>query len=219
MNAKSLLLDFFSKQSNPTILRRKERVLDFNDSKRIFYLKQGYVKIYTISSEGKELTLHIFSPSDIFPIMWEKIDGPNEYCYESLTPVEIYSCKLDKLEQLMKEKPDVNLEIIRQLTAFSKSSIRKLENKIFGNAYLQVLASILDLADFFGKSAKGKTVISYLFTHQDIASLSGLARETATIEINKLVSKKLISYNSRFIIIPKIEALKKEFYKDWEELR
>lgn len=210
MNTKSLLQDFFSKQSVPTILRRKERILDFNDSKRIFYLKQGYVKIYTISSEGKELTLHIFSPSDIFPIIWDKISGPNEYSFESLTPVELYSCKLDKLQQLMKEKPEVNLEIIRQLAAFSQSSIKKLENKIFGNAHRQVVATLLDLADFFGKKDKGRTVISYWFTHQDIASLSGLARETATIEIDKLISKKIITYNSRFIIIPKIELLKKQ---------
>lgn len=210
MDTEFPILESFSKQFKSMLFRRKETIPGSDDLNRIFYLNQGFIRLYTVSKDGSELTLHIFSPSSIFPILWDK--KPNsEYYFESLTPVEVYSYGREKLKQFIAEKPAANLEIIRQLTFFSESTIRKLEFKIFGDAYQQVVAIILNLAECFGKVGRGgSTIIAYWFTHQDIASLAGLSRERVTIEINNLQSKKLISYESHFITIPKIELLKEE---------
>lgn len=204
------MLDSFLKQSKPMLFRRKETITGSDDASRIFYLNQGYIRLYTISREGNELTLHIFSPSSIFPILWYKDPVPDKYYFESLTPVEIYSCEKSKLQHLIAEKPGAGLEIFQQLSSFSESAIKKLEFKIFGDAYQQVAATLLNLAECFGQKDKGGTVISYWFTHQDIASLTGLSRERVTIEINNLINKKLISYDSHFIAIPKLELLEME---------
>ena len=211
MDTKFPILESFSKQFKPMLFRRKETISDSDDLNHIFYLNQGYIRLYTVSRDGNELTLHIFSHSSIFPILWNKDLQSSEYYFESLTPVEVYSCEKGKLEQLIAEKTSANLEIIRQLTSFSESTIKKLELKIFGDAYEQVVATILDLAEYFGKAgAGGSTIISYWFTHHDIASLTGLSRERVTIEINNLINKKLISYDGHFIAIPKLELLKAE---------
>lgn len=202
------MLDIFFKQFKPLIFRRKETITGSDNLNHIFYLNQGYIRLYTISREGAELTLHIFSPSSVFPILWNT--QINEYYFESLTPVEVYSCETSRLQQLIKEKPDTNTELIQQLSFFSQKAINKLEFKIFGDAYQQVIATILDLVECFGKKDEKDTVISYWFTHQDIASLAGLSRERVTIEINNLLNKKLISYNSHFIAIPNLKSLKSE---------
>lgn len=204
------ILDVFLKQFKPMLFRRKESIIDPGDPDYVFYLNQGYVRLYTISKEGTELTLHIFSPSCIIPILWNKNPRLNEYYFESLTPVEVYRCERNKLQQLLREKPDTNLEIMRQLTLFSESTIKKLELKIIGDAYQQVVATLLNLAECFGKKDKESIVISYWFTHQDIASIAGLSRERVTIEINNLLNKKLISYNNHFITISKLQLLKSE---------
>ena len=190
------------------LFRRKETITDTDDLNRVFYLNQGYIRLYTISGEGAELTLHIFSPSSVFPILWDKDPVPNKYYFESLTPVEIYSLEKSKLQQLIAEKPGAGVEILQQLTSFSQSAIKKLEFKIFGGAYQQVVATLLSLAECFGKKDEAGTVISYWFTHQDIASITGLSRERVTIEINHLLNNKLIFYDSHFITIPKLEQLK-----------
>lgn len=192
------------------LFRRKETIANTNDFNRVFYLNQGYVRLYTISGEGAELTLHIFSPSSIFPILWNKNPVTDKYYFESLTPVEIYSCERSKLQQFITQQPLAGLELLQQLSAFSESTIKKLESKIFGDAYQQLVNTLLTLAECFGKKAHGNTVINYWFTHQDIASLVGLSRERITIEINKLLDKKIIYYDNHFITIPKIERLKLE---------
>jgi len=192
------------------LYRRKETITEADDFNRIFFLNQGYVRLYTISGEGAELTLHIFPPSSIFPILWTFEPEPNKYYFESLTPVEVYSCEKNKLRQLVAEKPDAGMEILQQLSSFSQSAIKKLEFKIFGGAYQQIVAMILDLAACFGKNEKESTIISYWFTHQDIASLTGLSRERVTIEINHLLNKKLIYYDNHFIAIPRLQLLRSE---------
>ncbi len=202
------MIDNFFKQFKPLLFRRKETITVSNNLNHIFYLNQGYIRLYTISREGTELTLHIFSPSSVFPILWNT--QINEYYFESLTPAEVYSCETTRLQQLIKEKPDINSELIKQLSFFSQKAINKLEFKIFGDAYQQVVATILDLVECFGNKEEKGTVISYWFTHQDIASLTGLSRERVTIEINNLLNKRLISYSSHFIAIPNTESLKSE---------
>lgn len=202
------MLDNFFKQFKPVLFRRKEAITGSDNLNRIFYLNQGFIRLYTISKEGAELTLHIFSPTSLFPILWE--NPASEYYFESLTPAEVYSCEIDKLQQLIKEKPDTNSELINQLTFFSQKAIKKLEFKIFGDAYQQVAATILDLAECFGKKDKEGDIISYWFTHQDIASLAGLSRERVTIEMNHLLKQKLIVYDGHFIAIPNLKSLKSE---------
>lgn len=192
------------------IYRRKEIITSSNDTNSIFYLNQGFIRLYTISKEGRELTLYIFSPSSIFPILWNKNPIPEKYYFESLTPIEVYRTEKTKLQQLITEKPEVYSEITEQLSIFSETTIKKLESTILGSAYQQVIATLLDLVSCCGKNNQNNFTILYWFTHQDIASLVGLSRERVTIEINNLLNKKLISYDNHFITIPKIELLKKE---------
>lgn len=194
------------------LFSRKERIAPFDDLKEsIFYLKQGYVRFYTLSNEGNELTLHIFSPNFIFPILWGD-STENEYFVESLTPIEVYRGEKHKLEQLMAKDPEANLEVMLQLKLFSGSIMKKLESKIFGNSYQQVITTILNLAECFGQKDKEYMVINYWFTHQDMANITGLSRERVSLEMNILVKKNLISYNNHFIVIPKYESLKAELY-------
>lgn len=204
------MLDSFLKQTKPMLFRRKELIPGADNFDRIFYLNQGFIRLYTISREGSELTLHIFRPSSIFPILWNKSLDPTKYFFETLTPVEVYSIEKDKLLKLASYEPSTSLEIIQQLSSFSESAIKKLEFKIFSDAYQQIIATLLNLVECFGKKDNGTLVISYWFTHQDIASLTGLSRERVTIEINKLLNKNLISYSKHFISIPKIKLLKSE---------
>ncbi len=197
------------------LFRREEIIIrsgDLNNS--VFYLSQGYIRACTVSKEGNELTLHIFGAPSVFPILWDTNSEFSEHCFESLTPAEVYRGARDKLKELIDKDPDVSSEIIKQLHTFAQSVVKKLESKIFYVAYQQVAAAILDLAQFFSSKNTSSVTISYWFTHQDLANITGLARETVSLEISKLLRNKLIYFDNHFIVIPRIENLKKELHKD-----
>jgi len=50
-----------------------------DDPQGIFCLKKGYVRQYTISKTGFELSLHILKPISYFPMVWAINGTPNIY--------------------------------------------------------------------------------------------------------------------------------------------
>jgi CRP-like cAMP-binding protein len=56
------------------------------------------------------------------------------------------------------------------------------------------------------KTAKG-IEISIPLAHQDIANLTGITRETASVELEKLSHEKIISYTYKHMIVRDLQRL------------
>lgn len=69
---------------------------------------------------------------------------------------------------------------------------------------------LLYIAKHFGEKKDKGIIISHHFTQQDIATLTGIARETASKEIEKLEKKGLIKYANRSIMLKNMKALNLE---------
>ena len=61
------------------------------------------------------------------------------------------------------------------------------------------------------KNGKGKVTINIPLTHQDFANLSGLTRETASLELEELEKKKFISYKKHLVTVNNVENFTKEY--------
>ena len=80
--------------------------------------------------------------------------------------------------------------------------------------------SIKTSAKRFGKvEADGEITIMLPLTHQDIADIAGISRETASLAINKLEKKKIITYKKRLIAIKNIETLEEELGLSKKEIK
>ena len=90
-------------------------------------------------------------------------------------------------------------------------SLSRIEHLVFSDAYRRVISVLLYIAKHFGKSKDSRIVIvDHRFTQQDIATLVGVARETASIELVKLEKKGLIKYVDHSMIIENIDLLSAE---------
>ena len=85
-----------------------------DDPQGIFCLKKGYVRQYTISKAGLELTLHILKPTSYFPMVWAVNGTPNVYYFEALTPVEVGRAPRDQVVDFIKDKPTVIFELMSE---------------------------------------------------------------------------------------------------------
>jgi CRP/FNR family transcriptional regulator, cyclic AMP receptor protein len=213
-----MTIDTFLKQFKPILYRRKERIIIPGiETDNIYYIIQGYVIQSIVSPNGNQFTPYIFTPKTFFPLIWNKDDGLSnihDYEYESLTPVEVYRISKDKLALFLKDNPETSFGLNEQLVRYSTELLNQLETRIFSDAFHMVILGILDLAKLFGKKQSKQTLISYWFTHQDIANISGLSREVVTIQMNRLIKRKLISYQSHFIVINDLGALEIELQSE-----
>ena len=203
--------DAFFQQFPPVNLKKGETVVEADrDLNEVYYLKKGFIREYTFSSQGVELTLHVFAPGSYFPMVDVLAGVKNRYYYETLTPVELYITSIEKMLKFFRGEPDLVLDLTRRLLLGLDKLLTRIEFLVFGKAETRVVSALLFLARHFGRQKNKEVQIQYLFTHKDIASFAGISRETASREIEKLVRKKVIEYKNHLLLINNLETLKKQ---------
>lgn len=181
-----------------------------DDPQGIFYLKKGYVRQYTISKSGFELTLHILRPISYFPMVWAVNGTPNVYYFEALTPVEVGRAPRDEVVDFIKDKPTILFELMSELIEDYAESLTRIEHLVFSDAYRRVISVLLYIAKHFGEKSEKGIIVRHRFTQQDIATLVGVARETASNELGKLEKKGLVKYIDHSMLFESIRKLNSE---------
>ena len=214
-------LSAFFSQYQSLSFQKGETILRSEDSPQgVYYIKAGFVKLNTISVNGRERTFNIFKRGAYFPMMWAIAEIPNSYFYQAQTAVVIQRAPKKELLIFLKNNPDVLFELTRRILIGLDGLLNNIEYMFCGNSYHRVIGTLLLSAERFGKvEADGEITIMLPLTHQDIADIAGISRETASLAINKLGKKKIITYKKRLIAIKNIETLEEELGLSKKEIK
>lgn len=178
----------------------------------VFYVKSGHIQFYTIFEDGRELILNIFKPGSYFPMMWAIGNIPNTYYYRAMMPAELHRVSKEKVLDFLHKNPDVLFELTRRILIGLDGLLTNVQHLFSGNAYHRVLSALLLLAKRFGEESNRGIVIKLPVTHQDIANLASITRETASVELKKIERKKIIFYNRQLLRINNRKMLEKEVF-------
>ena len=203
------LRTFFS-NSKSSFYKKGEIVLRVGDARAgAFFVKKGYVKDSGFSVDGREFTLFIFKPNDLFSYNWIFNQTPNEHSFRAITDCVIHEKSREGVLLFLEQNPDVLFMIAQNVVRRMRGFTQRIEGIIFGSASERVSSIFYILGDRFGKpDAQGnQVVIPIPFTQRDIAELIGLSRETTSIEINKLINEEVIRRASGYYIISKPKIL------------
>lgn len=143
-------------------------------------------------------------------MVWGVNRTPNVYYFEALTEVEVGRAPRDEVVEFIKDKPTIALELLSELIGDYAESLTRIENLVFSDAYRRVISTLLYIAKHFGKPKGGSVIVDHHFTQQDIATLVGVARETASNEMVKLEKKGLVKYIDHSILFESIKKLNLE---------
>ena len=135
---------------------------------------------------------------------------PNVYYFEALTEVEVGRAPRDEVVDFIKDKPTIIFELLSELIGDYVESLTRIENLVFSDAYRRVISVLLYIAKHFGKPKGKGVIVEHRFTQQDIATLVGVARETASNELAKLEKKGLIKHVDHSMLIESIKNLNHE---------
>lgn len=175
--------------------------------KGIYYLTSGTVRQYVITKEGEEMTLNIYKPFSFFPMAWAVNAYPNAYYFEAMSDGEFWLAPKDAIVAFIKDEPEVLYDLLRRVYIGLEGVLSRLEHLMSGKAQERLLTILLISAKRFGEQEKNTVTIHLKLTHQDLASLAGLSRETVTREMMILKEKKLINYTNHSIRINNLEEL------------
>jgi CRP-like cAMP-binding protein len=165
-----------------------------------YVVKTGIVKAYNLSVGGDEKPVAFYSADAVFPGPWTYNKVPNAiYYYEAFTPsVTLTAINKDDFVHYIKSKPDLlYMELERYLMDQLGTSMR-LNALQHSRASDKLLYTLHYLALNHGKTVGPQKIEILLdLTHQDFANLTGLTRETAATELNKLKRKGVINYGKQ----------------------
>ena len=192
--------------SKPIFYKKGEVVLRVGETRLgAFYVKSGYVKDLSVSSDGRNFNLFIFEPGDLFSYNWIYNKTPNEHT----TDCTAYEKAREELLQFLEQNPDVQFMISQKIVKRMNGLIQRMERMAFGTASQKVSSILSILAERFGKSTIRGVVIPLALTQQDLSELIGISRETTSIEIKKLIDEKILARNSGIYTIRNPERLQK----------
>ncbi len=188
----------------------KEKIIIKPNTNKVFLLTKGIVRMYGFSKGKDEVTLNIYKPYSIFPIPLI-FDLKNKYTFDSLTEVEGYFAPKNDFRIYIEKNNKVLLDLVRRIYQGFDGFFTLTEALLLGDAYLRVIITIITYTRRFGKSDKNKIVFDWSMTHRQIASQTGLARESVTREIKKLQDKDLIAYSGKKLIVLGLNKLETEY--------
>lgn len=207
---KSVELENFFSSYNFVEFQKNQVVLRPDDSlDNIYYIKEGYVRQYAVSSEGEEFTLNIYRPGSYFAIALSFEQETNNHYFETLTSVEMYKAPKKDVVAFLKKNPVVLFDLFTRISSGMSELTLRMESLVFGTARAKVAATLYLNARRFGKNSKNDVTIDFPLTHLQIANMTGVTRETVSIEMMNLKKEKIITYHGQRVTVFDMKKLNK----------
>ena len=195
---------FFSKYkiikySKGEIIAKPGQKLDF-----VGFIKSGYARMYMINNNGQEITMQFFKPILYFTTIMAMTETDNQYYFEAVSPVEMYVCPKNEAIEYFRKNGEIERELEKSIMVAFLDLTDQIGYLLSGTAYNKIAAILVSLNKRNEKH--GKTTLE--ITHKMLASLTGLTRETVTLQMIKLDKAKIIENKSKKVVILNEKRLK-----------
>jgi CRP/FNR family transcriptional regulator len=169
-----------------------------------FYVIEGLVKIYKLSSKGKEQIIHLFGRGEIFAEV--VLAGQELYpAYaQAVAPTDLLFFEKKRLLTLLQRRHDLCLNLIVLFAQRLRMLVRQIENLTLRDAGERLLLYLWDLSQ-----NGAKTFLPLEITKSQLALLLGITPETLSRLFQKFKNEGILELKGKEIFLRSPEALKK----------
>ena len=164
---------------------------------QVMILRSGLIKVYGITSDGDQRTVTILGAGDVFPMSW--VFGKSPICiyyFEAITDCVVLGVSQSQYETMVEEHAELKDQIFKNYLSHYVAATMHVYALEHSYAQDKIIYILQYLVTRFGeKQPDGRCKIGLRLSHQDIAEMIGITRETAAVELHKLKSKGLIDYH------------------------
>jgi CRP-like cAMP-binding protein len=162
----------------------------------LFLLKEGRVELYRLTEDGRKLVIDILGPGTFFGEMSWIGQGMHDSFAEAADDALICVMSRADLQRLLLEKPKVALRILEAIGQRLVEVTTRLEEAAFMGSPSRVASLISRLAE-----RKGGELVVEGYSHQDLAYMLGLYRETVTNALDHMKSQGLIAVGRKHLVL------------------
>ncbi|KKM09034.1 hypothetical protein SY88_21120 [Clostridiales bacterium PH28_bin88] len=181
--------------------RREQMTFPEESADAVFFVSRGRVKVSYFSEDGKEFTVTILGPGEMY-------SRHSEGTVTALEETEVWLISMADFRRILAENPLLPLRLIRILGGILRETNNAIQNLAFREVSSRLARFLMRQAAERGKEGPEGLVVPVELTHEDIANLIGSSRQTVTSTLRRFDQNGIISLNRRHVMI-----------KDWERLQ
>lgn len=209
----AVLRNFDAVQSTAAYAKGALLFMEKQESRGIFMLCEGQVKLSVSSSEGKTLILRIAKAGEVLGLMAVLARTCYEATAETCRPCQVAFVRRDDFLRFVAQHPEAYPGIVKQLSRSYDEACEQLRKVGLSASVPERLGRLLlDWSEGWKETELGsQTTVS--LTHEEIGQLIGTSRETVTRAFSQLRNHHLVVLRGRTLTIPNRAALE-SFVKD-----
>jgi CRP/FNR family cyclic AMP-dependent transcriptional regulator len=170
-----------------------------------FFIEKGIVRVCDFDRQGSQHIVAILTKNYIFPFNWLLDDMPSlkslSY-YQAATEVVCYTVDVEEAKRLINNDFELSSRLLNMMTKSYFNSISRIQNLQKTNVEEKVDFIINYLTILLGEKTSGKIYkLDSQFTHQDVADLAGLTRESVSRQLKKTKYKQMMMKKEGGMII------------------
>jgi CRP/FNR family transcriptional regulator len=176
-------------------------LLEGEPAEAMYFVASGVVKAFKTSADGKEQILNFVRPGEPFNDVPVFDGGPNPASVQAMGPVVLYGIRNSDLEVILRDHPQVSLNVTRVLSQQVRHLVSLVEDLSFRHVIARVAKILLEYASD-GTGPKPK------LTQQEMAAMAGTAREMVGRSLKSLEDEGVIRLERQRVVITDKEALR-----------
>jgi CRP/FNR family cyclic AMP-dependent transcriptional regulator len=163
----------------------------------LFIVQSGRVKIFEISVEGREQSLHFVGPGRSFNDVAALDGGPNPATVVAMQPTTCVFIDRDSMVRLVKSYPTLAMAVIESIAARTRHLVTLVEDLSFRSVQARLARLLLEEAQARGRGDQ----VPRLMTQQEMAARLGTVREVVGRALRALEDRGVIRIQRHRIVI------------------
>ncbi len=184
--------------------------IEGQQSRGVFVLCTGRVKLSTSSREGKTIITKISDPGDVLGLNAVVSNRPYEVTAEMMEPGQANFIPRESLTQFLRDNAEVAVRVAQQLSRNYYTAYEEIRTLGLAVSPSEKFAKLL-LA-WSSKSATasdGSMQVKLTLTHEEIAEIIGTTRETVSRLFSDFKKKQLLQLKGATMVLRSRIALEK----------
>jgi len=162
-----------------------------------YIIASGLIKAYNLTLAGDEKPVAFYKENDFFPSAWIFSQMASAtFFYEVFSrQATLYCVDREAFIDFLKSHPEYLFKAMERQVNDELSQSMHINALQQSRASDKIIYTLHFLAISTGAVPEGQQLkLDVHMTHQDLANLTGLTRETTAVELNKLKREGLVSY-------------------------
>ncbi len=176
----------------------------------VYMLCTGRVKLSMASPEGRTIIVRVAEVGELLGLHSAISGDAHELTAETLQPCQVDFIRRDDFSRLLREHHDVAVNAMQQFGNYYRGACQQIRYLGLSTSAAEKLACFLLEAALRGQETTQGLRFNLSLTHEEIAQVVGLTRESVTRGLAEFRHRSLISTKGPTIVIrnkPALEAM------------